>query len=75
MVSAALVAVYDRYDDDVKLLGPTYNGLDTDWTRLTSSLAWLAGPVPLGAAALAVAGFVLAREFASVPRDILSEDA
>jgi hypothetical protein len=40
-LSAALVAVYDRYDADVELLGPAYAGLETDWTRLTSSLAWL----------------------------------
>jgi uncharacterized membrane protein len=38
-----------------------------------ASLAWLAGPLPLGGATLAVAASLLRREFASVPRDILSD--
>jgi uncharacterized membrane protein len=36
-----------------------------------ASLAWLAGPVPLMAAAALVAGFLASREFSSVPHDIL----
>lgn len=36
-----------------------------------ASLAWLAGPWALIAASLLVAGFLLRREFASVPHDIL----
>ena len=39
-----------------------------------ASLAWLAGPLFLGLAALVVAGFLTVREFASVPRDILEEE-
>jgi uncharacterized membrane protein len=39
-----------------------------------ASLAWLAGPVFLGLAALTVAGFLTVREFASAPRDILEEE-
>lgn len=38
-----------------------------------ASLAWLAGPLALAAAALLVTGSLLRREFASVPRDILSD--
>ena len=39
-----------------------------------ASLAWLAGPVPLMAATLLVAGFLVRREFTSVPRDILEAE-
>ncbi len=39
-----------------------------------ASLAWLAGPVALGLAALAVAGFLLRREFSSVPLEILEKE-
>lgn len=38
-----------------------------------ASLAWLAGPAPLALAALVVTASLLRREFASVPRDILSD--
>ncbi len=40
-----------------------------------ASLAWLAGPVALGLAALAVAGFLLRREFSSVPLEILEGES
>lgn len=39
-----------------------------------ASLAWLAGPWALMLASLLVAGFVLRREFTSVPRDILEAE-
>ena len=39
-----------------------------------ASLAWLAGPWALMAAALLVAGFLIRREFTSVPRDILDAE-
>jgi uncharacterized membrane protein len=39
-----------------------------------ASLAWLAGPVPLVAAAVLVAGFVARREFTSVPHEILETE-
>jgi uncharacterized membrane protein len=39
-----------------------------------ASLAWLGGPWALMAAALLVAGFLVRREFTSVPRDILDAE-
>ena len=39
-----------------------------------ASLAWLAGPLALMVAAAVVAGFLMTREFASVPHDILEAE-
>jgi uncharacterized membrane protein len=39
-----------------------------------ASLAWLAGPLALILAAAVVAGFLMLREFASVPHDILEAE-
>jgi uncharacterized membrane protein len=39
-----------------------------------ASLAWLVGPWALMLASLLVAGFLLRREFTSVPRDILEAE-